>query len=651
MTAQPSMASIAEFIDRSNGDRKTNIDLWGDCEAVVPEILTQFYESLRRTPEYGSVVSSQATVDRLKTAQAAHWRELFRPTLASDFPERSKKIGEVHVKIALPSGWYMAGYAFLLKKLVPHLARRHRFSRAAFESSVDLLVERVFTDMILSNTAYENRIGENRNQQASRDGDLRNLRNAAHMVADTNETAIDLAKLTRNTALVDENSRTISAAAAELVASVEEIARNSESASAEAVETDHTVGVGRSAVADVAQAIANIGSAVDETASSVDELSKASEQIGQILTVIEGIAGQTNLLALNATIEAARAGKAGRGFAVVASEVKNLANQTSRSTEDITRRIAALKNGMSDILETMQRSNAAVAEGRSAIERAATTMDTVAGQVSNVTMKMRDISDILGGQRSTSVEIAESIERVAVTATENRTVLSTMSDKISSNNDRFADLAKSWFEPDSDRSLCEMAKIDHVFFKKRVVDALAGRTQWKPEEMPDHHNCRLGKWYDAITRSEYRNLDSYRALVEPHGRVHAYGIAALRAHSEGRTGEAFEALEQLNSASREVLGLLDELSHDIGGIESGVEKRREIRRSVTQPATLQIDGETRKVTVVDRSNGGVRVEGLTKADVGRPVRITMQDGSCCAGHTTWVDGHHGGIRFQAVAAE
>jgi methyl-accepting chemotaxis protein len=645
------MESIAAFVARSDGERKPGLDLWAECEKIVPEILGEFYAALRNTTEHGGAVAADATVARLKGAQAGHWRELFRPTLAPDFPERSKKIGEVHVRIALPSGWYMAGYAFLLKKLVPYLARRHRFSRSGFESAVDLLIERVFTDMILSNSAYEDLVVSARDLKAGQTGDLRNLRNAADMVADTNETAIDLAVLTRNTALVDENSRTISAAAAELVASVEEIARNSEGASAEATETDHTVGVGRAAVGDVAQAIANIAAAVDETASSVDELSRASEQIGQILTVIEGIAGQTNLLALNATIEAARAGEAGRGFAVVAAEVKNLANQTSRSTEDITRRIAALKSGMADILETMQRSNAAVAEGRAAIDRAATTMDTVAGQVTNVSVKMRDISDILGGQKTTSSEIARSIGRVAETATENRSVLTTMSDKISSNNDRFADLAKNWFHAESDQSLCEMAKIDHIFFKKRVIDTISGRARWSAEEMPDHHVCRLGKWYEGLTRPEFRNLDAYRALVEPHARVHAHGRAALVAHAAGRPAEAFEALAALNEASREVLALLDELSHDIGGIASGGEKRSDVRRAVSQPATLEIAGETRSVTVIDRSSGGVRIEGLGKKDVGRPVRLTLHDGTCCTGHAAWADGTHGGIRFQARAAE
>ncbi len=82
----------------------------------------------------------------------------------------------------------------------------------------------------------------------------------------------------------------------------------------------------------------------DGTSQSVRELSTAAQKIGDIIQLINEIAGQTNLLALNATIEAARAGEAGKGFAVVASEVKNLATQTARATEDISTHISAIQN-------------------------------------------------------------------------------------------------------------------------------------------------------------------------------------------------------------------------------------------------------------------------------------------------------------------
>jgi methyl-accepting chemotaxis protein len=79
------------------------------------------------------------------------------------------------------------------------------------------------------------------------------------------------------------------------------------------------------------------------TTDHVGGLSKAASRIGDVVELINSIAGQTNLLALNATIEAARAGEAGRGFAVVASEVKALAEQTSKATGEIGQQIADIQ--------------------------------------------------------------------------------------------------------------------------------------------------------------------------------------------------------------------------------------------------------------------------------------------------------------------
>jgi methyl-accepting chemotaxis protein len=99
------------------------------------------------------------------------------------------------------------------------------------------------------------------------------------------------------------------------------------------------------------------GEAVDQarkTNDRVGELSKAATRIGDVVELINTIAGQTNLLALNATIEAARAGEAGRGFAVVASEVKALAEQTAKATGEIGQQIAGIQSATQESVNAIK---------------------------------------------------------------------------------------------------------------------------------------------------------------------------------------------------------------------------------------------------------------------------------------------------------
>ncbi len=93
---------------------------------------------------------------------------------------------------------------------------------------------------------------------------------------------------------------------------------------------------------------------VNQTNEQIQGLSQAADKIGDVVNLIQDIAEQTNLLALNATIEAARAGEAGKGFAVVANEVKNLANQTSKATEDIANQIKGIQSATNDAVSAVE---------------------------------------------------------------------------------------------------------------------------------------------------------------------------------------------------------------------------------------------------------------------------------------------------------
>lgn len=186
--------------------------------------------------------------------------------------------------------------------------------------------------------------------------------------------------------------QTVASAAEELSASISEINRQIEEST---------------------RVAANAVGEVKKTDATVSTLSDAAAQIGDVVKLIQDIAEQTNLLALNATIEAARAGEAGKGFAVVASEVKNLANQTGRATEEISKKIITVQNVSNESVSAI-RSIGGIIEHIDQITR------TIAEALRQQDAATREISNNVQQASAGTSEISSSIVNVTHAAQESR---------------------------------------------------------------------------------------------------------------------------------------------------------------------------------------------------------------------------------------
>ena len=157
---------------------------------------------------------------------------------------------------------------------------------------------------------------------------------------------------------------------------------------------------------DVAQTAVRIAQEANNT---IGRLGDSSSEIGEVVKVIDSIAQQTNLLALNATIEAARSGEAGKGFAVVAQEVKELAQETGRATEDITRRVEAIQNDSGEAVGAIGRITEVIGQINDY-------QSTVAAAVEEQAATTRDMNRDVGEAAKGSGRIAETISGVAAAA-------------------------------------------------------------------------------------------------------------------------------------------------------------------------------------------------------------------------------------------
>jgi methyl-accepting chemotaxis protein len=377
---------------------------------------------------------------------------------------------------------------------------------------------------------------------------------------ESNEAVVQTATLLRDLREVDHQTQSIAAAAEELVSSVHQIAASAGQASQDVTAAQAQATESRASAERAVASMDGISRAVSEAAGRVETLAEASTQIGGIVDQIEAIAKQTNLLALNATIEAARAGEAGKGFAVVASEVKNLANQTAKATDDIRKRIENLRNEMAAIVTSMEQGANAVQQGQEVIAATGQGMHAVSNQIDNLSGRIQEIAGILDQQSQTSEEVANRITEIAARTEHGVVAVGSILDVMDKNEAVVGEAIAEAVKAEVKDITIHVAKSDHKLWLKKLAAMAAGRIKLDPNALTDHTTCRLGKWYGAIKDPTILNHPAYTTILEPHKKVHAHGIEAVRKYNAGDFDACLKEIEKASLASLDVMRLLEELA-------------------------------------------------------------------------------------------
>lgn len=237
----------------------------------------------------------------------------------------------------------------------------------------------------------------------------------------------------------------------------------------------------------------------------VNLLVAKSKDIAQVINIIQEIAFQTNILSLNAAVEAATAGEAGRGFAVVAQEVRNLASRSAEAAKQIKDVVTSIQNETQKIKSSSETVSSVVNETKSRIDILSKLMNTFQKNANR------------------SVYEVESI---------------------------------------SNKIFINLAKLDHVIYKNNVYQLIFGGDH--NFKAVDHHNCRLGKWYDTgLGKEQFSFVPSYKGLEKHHHIVHHEANILAKecsGHSVSCSKQLIEdKIELVEQASEQVFIYLDKI--------------------------------------------------------------------------------------------
>jgi methyl-accepting chemotaxis protein len=214
---------------------------------------------------------------------------------------------------------------------------------------------------------------------------------------------------------------------------------------------------------------------------------------------------------------------------------------------------------MKIIMETTDKSSQAVTQGEDSIRELSEKIDVIRDVIGEVASQTVNISHTLQEQTQAANEVSQGISDIAHSSKESVEGIEKVVDSMASVETLITAQINNVADLTLPSKIVKLAQSDHVLWVKRLANMVAGKEGLNPDELANHHSCRLGKWYDGVTSHAYTDNSDFKALVDPHEKVHAHGIRAVRLFNDGKTEDALAEIKHVEENSKEVLRLLKAL--------------------------------------------------------------------------------------------